>query len=401
LTSRNRYALWALFAATAAVRIGFGAVIPVLPIYVHQHGLNTFMIALMTNAYMIAVALFQSYAGHLGDRLGRRPVMLAGTWLYTAAAALFMIDAGPWYYVLLRGLEGMGAAAFGPASRAFLADLVPESERGKAYGQLMSWDMAGILLGPMLGGVAQSIGGLRAPFAFCALLGLVAGVPLLFFAPKGRVGAAAAVEGERINIPAGRLVRSPAFWAVALPGIGFSYLNGLYSVIWSLYMQAHGATTWEINLNFTLFSVPMVLFMGYFGKLADRVGRPLLIGLGGLGSTITTFLYGVFPSPWALNGLCMLDGVSSSMFSPASQAFMAEVAPPAIRGKFMGLVGTSQTIATIIVVFGIGWLYEHVATIWLFALGALSLAFGCGSAVVIMLRRPAAGLRRELELAGD
>jgi MFS family permease len=403
----TRYAFWAILAATAAVRIGYGAVIPGMPLYVQEHGMGTSMVALMTNAYMIANALFQGYAGHLGDRFGRRTLMIAGTWLYTVAAALFMIDGGPWFYVILRGLEGLGAAAFGPASRAYVADVVPESDRGKAYGQLMSFDMAGVLLGPVAAGLVSNFGGLRATFALCAILGVVASAMLLFLtrgrqaAPAPNAAATATTGDTAAAIPTPRLLRSPAFWAVALPGIGFAYLTGLYSVVWSLYMQAHGATVWQINLSWTLFALPMVLFMVPFGTLADRVGRPLLIAVGGLAAALVTLGYAVFPAPWALLALCMLDGVASSMFTPASQAYLAEVAPGVIRGKFMGLVGSASTIATIVVVPLVGYLYDHASPMWLFSLGSLSLVLGCGSAVIIMLRHPAAELRQRLERLAD
>jgi MFS family permease len=408
--TRTRYALWAVFMATAAVRVGFGAIMPVMPIYAKDHGLTTAMIAVMTNAYMIANALFQSYAGHLGDRWGRRPVMLVGTWLYTAAAALFMIDAGPWYYVALRGLEGLGACAFGPVVRAYVADLVSEENRGKAYGQLTSFDFAGLLFGPMLGGLVQNLAGPRAPFALCAVLGLLAGIPLLVLTrrlrhhgvaePAPESGADAAevqiAEAHR-QVPALRLLKSPGFWAVALPGIGFAYLNAMYSVAWSIYMERIGATSWQISLSFTLFAVPMVLLMVPFGRLADRVGRPLLIAVGGVGSALATLTYGLLPYPWALIGFGVLDGAASAMFTPASQAFMADVSPRRMRGRFMGLVGATQTVATIAFVMLVGYLYDHSTPLVLFGLGAVALIFGTGCAVLIMLRRPAVEWRSELE----
>jgi len=397
------HALWAVFFATAAVRIGFGAIMPVLPLYAQQHGLNTFMIAVMTNSYMVAIALFQSYAGHLGDKLGRRPIMLVGTWLYTVAAALFMFDGGPWFYVILRGLEGLGACAFGPTARAYIADLVPESERGRAYGKLMSFDMSGILLGPMIGGIAQSLAGPKAPFAICAILGLLAGVPLILLTRATRrseQGAASVAPATTaVDVPVARLLQSPAFWAVTLPSLGFSYLNAMYSVIWSIFMSKVGANTFQISASFTVFAVPMVLLMTYFGALADKYGRPLFIAVGGTISALATLGYGIFPFPWALVGLSGLDGVSSSMFIPANQAYMANVAPSGSRGKFMGLSGAVSTWVTIGFVMLVGYLYERVPVIYIFGAGAVALLFSCGSAVAIMLRYRAEDLREALERA--
>lgn len=395
----NRYGLWAVFAATAAVRIGFGAITPSLPLYARDHGLTPAFIALMTNAFMISQVLFQGYAGQLGDRWGRRRVMLAGTWLYTVAASLFVFDAGRWYYVALRGLEGLGSCAFGPTARAFVADLVPEAERGRAFGNLTAYDLAGILFGPMLGGVADHLAGPKAPFVLCAVLGLLAGVPLLMLT-RGHHSAAESVQ--RQGVPQGELsnwhiLRSRSFWAVALPGVGLAYLGGLYNVAWSLYMDRIGASPWQISLSFTCFALPVVALTVPFGYLADRWGRPLLIGIGGVLSTLATVGYGLFPFPVILIALSVLDGTASALFQPASQAFMADVAPSNMRGRFMGLIGASSTAATMVAVELVGYLYERVAPIWMFIIGGISLLFGCGSAVWIMLRNTPEDLRAALE----
>ncbi|HEY3365516.1 MAG TPA: MFS transporter [Symbiobacteriaceae bacterium] len=397
---RKQTIMWAVFAANLAVRVGFGGILPILPIYAQQHGLSTFMIAVMTNAYLLSNVLFQSPAGHLGDRVGRRPVMLAGTWLYTVAAALFLLDGGPWYYVALRAVEGLGASAFGPTARAYVADLVPREQRGRAFGMFNAFDMAGILIGPMVGGLAEAVGGPRAPFAVCALLGLVAGVPLMLLArPAGKAADAelAAAQLPAATVGTGRILRSPAFWAVAMPQFGFAYLNALYSVVWSLYMQRVGATPWQISLSFTLFAVPMVALTVPFGALADRVSKPLLVATGGTISALTTLAYGIFPNPNALIGFGVIDGAASAMFSPASQAFMADVTPDRIRGRFTGLVGSVGTAATILFATAIGYMYERTSAMLLFALGALALAFGCGSAVMLMVRFEVTALREALE----
>lgn len=403
---QQRWALWAVFFATAAVRLGYSAIAPVLPLYVQQHGVSTMMIAFMANAYVIALTFFQSPAGHLGDRIGRRPVMLLGTLLYTVAAALFVYDGGPWFYVLLRFIEGLGASAFGPNARAFVADLVPEGQRGKVFGQLTSFDMVGVLIGPVVGGVAQRLWGPLAPFIVCAVLGLLAGVPLLLFVHNRQTGEqGTAVQSPPEHRAADRapaasvrgLLRTPAFWAVVLPSLGFSYFNGLYGVAWSLYMHDHGATHPQIDLSYTAFALPMVFLLVPFGVLAERVGRPLFIALGGFLSMLATLGYAFFPAPWALVGLNLLDGTAASAFLPANQSYMADVAPARSRGKFFGLVSSISSAGTILFTFAVGYLYDHVASLWLFVAGVLAVLIGCGGAVWLMSRRSVADTRTLLE----
>lgn len=405
----RRLALWAVLLATAAVRIGYGAITPVLPFYMQEHGLSTLMIAVMTNAYLLSSTMFQGYAGALGDRFGRPPVMLAGIGIYTLAAALFLFDGGAWYYVLLRAMEGLGASAFGPVVRAWVADLVPSSERGQAYARLSAFDTAGILVGPLVGGVAQTLGGDAAPFLVCALLGLVAAVPMAWVArldPQATAGekteaevaaAAAALAGGQGEVSGWRILRSQAFWAVSLPNVAFAYLMGLFTVIWSLYMDRIGAERWQINLSYTLFGLPMVLLAVPIGKLVDRLGRLRMVLLGGSISTVCTMSYGLLPYPSAMLVFCLVDGLGTALFTPASQAFMADVAPGAIRGKFMGMAGAVFTGFSVVTATLVGYLYERWDPIWLFVLGGAAVAVGCGSAAWLMSRRPIEVMRRGLE----
>lgn len=385
----SRSALWALIGATAVIRIGYGAIIPTMPVYARELGLSTAMIAAMTNAFLLTNTVLQSLAGQGSDRWGRRNFMLGGIALYTVSAALFVLQANAWFYVLLRALEGAGAAAFTPAARAYLADLVPAEQRGNAYGRLLAADMAGLMLGPLVGGVAQAIGGSHGPFVACALLGVAAFVWLLGAARPATAASSAEVAATTSalgGVTAKAILRLPQFWAVALPGLGFAYLSGMYAVIWALYVQSAGGSPLQVNLSYTLYAMPMVHFMSTFGKVADRVGRPLLVAVGGAVATLAVLGYGLFPIPWVLLTLCFLDGLAWSVFTPANQAFLADMTPPDSRGRFIGLVGSFQTGATILATTWIGLFYESLPPLLLFSIGATAVGFSTVTSVLLMRR---------------
>lgn len=399
----QRLGLVVLFAATLLIRTGIGAILPVLPVYAKAHGASPFMIALMTNAYLASHVLLQGPAGHLSDRWGRRPVLLAGAALYALVSALFLLDGGPWLFTGLKVLEGVAASAVTPVVRAAVADLVSPEGRGRAFGGLAAVDNAGLFLGPLLGGWVQATSGVQAPFVAGALLSLMATLALLWLpyqAPARGPAAAVAATAFRWALPSsdlGRFLRSGGFWAAALPGISFAYLTGLYSVIWSLYMEEVGATPWEVSLSFGLYSLPVLLLLLPFGAITDRVGRPQMVLVGGLSAALITLGYGFFPSPVPLMLLGVLDGVATAIFTPASQAFIADVTPWNVRGRFLGLVGSASTLATMAAVTLVGALYQQVPTWQLFALGAISLGVGTLFSVWLMVRRPAEALRAELE----
>ncbi|MFZ5815128.1 MAG: MFS transporter [Bacillota bacterium] len=395
-----RTALILLFAATLLIRTGYGGIMPVLPLYAAEHGLSPMLIALMTNAYLASHAFLQGPMGHLSDRWGRRPMLLGGAALYALVAALFLLDGGPWPFTLLRALEGLAASAVVPVVRAAVVDLVAPEGRGRAFGALFAVETAGLVLGPLVGGWAHTAGGIQAPFLAGAGLSLLATLALLAL-PRGmRPVAPAEPAAESGPIRRGelqRILRSGAFWAAALPGISMAYLTGLYTVIWSLFMQEVGATPWEINLSWGLYSLPVVLLMVPFGALADRIGRPRMVLTGGLLTALITLAYGFFANPLPLLILCAVDGIATSIFTPASQAFIADVTPVSMRGRFLGLVGSASTVATIGAVTLLGALYGRVPASWIFGIGTLTLGAGTLLSVWLMTRRPTYALRQELE----
>ena len=110
--------------------IGFGAIIPYLPIFLKEQAHSSMlMIGVVASMFYLGTLLFSSPLGWLSDTIGRKPVMIAGAALYTVALLLFTTTTDPYWFVLFRLLEGIGTAAFGPAAQAFVADITTEENR--------------------------------------------------------------------------------------------------------------------------------------------------------------------------------------------------------------------------------------------------------------------------------
>lgn len=91
--------------------------------------------------------------GSVADTLGRRPVMLIGTFLQMSMFILFAVSSSPWIdYVAFIGI-GIGAAFYRPASSAMVADTVPKDELRQVYATFMTVNNIGAVLGPIIGAV--------------------------------------------------------------------------------------------------------------------------------------------------------------------------------------------------------------------------------------------------------
>jgi len=159
-----------------------------LPVIQGDLGSSTGQLAWFLNSYTLVFATFMLPAATLGDRIGRRKVMLAGITLFTAASIAAALSTSSEALIVARAVQGLGAAAVMPLSLTLLAAAVPAAMRSAAIGIWGGVSGLGVALGPVIGGAVvegvswQAIFWLNVPVALVAL-------PLLFLAVDESKGA--------------------------------------------------------------------------------------------------------------------------------------------------------------------------------------------------------------------
>lgn len=125
-------------------------------------------------AYLLTVTSSIVSVGRLGDRIGRRRLLLAGLSLFTAASMAAGLAPALWLVIVARAVQGLGAAVMMALSIAFVGDVVPKARTGRAMGLLGTASAIGTALGPSLGGVLIDQFGWRAIFLVNVPLALAA-----------------------------------------------------------------------------------------------------------------------------------------------------------------------------------------------------------------------------------
>jgi len=158
-----------------------------LPVIRADLGASVSQLSWFVNAYTLAFATFMLPAATLGDRLGRRRVMMAGVLLFTLASIASALSTTSGALIAARAAQGLGAAAIMPLSLTLLASAVPVRLRPAAIGIWGGVSGLGVALGPVVGGAVvdgiswQAIFWLNVPVAVVA-------VPLMLMAVRESTG---------------------------------------------------------------------------------------------------------------------------------------------------------------------------------------------------------------------
>lgn len=370
-----------------------------LPDIVDDLGASLAASAWLVTGYLIAQASLQPLAGKLGDRFGRRPLILYGL----AAFGVVSLGASfaPSLGVLIgfRVLQAVAAGLVFPNALALVRELLPEHKRGHAFGVLGSAIGVAAAAGPPLGGVLVGLGGWRAiflvnvPWIAVALWLAVRSVPRgAAVVPRGRfdvVGAVAlsallaaaawllnpgGVPGWAPPVAAAALVAlitafvryelrrddpvlQPRFlrvraFAAATASTGLSNL-ALYGTLLAvpvLLAERPGWSEAEIGLALAAMSLPMAALSPIGGRLADRAGRRTA-------SVAGLTLLSVALVPPALGGegvagavlLCSLAlvGAGLGLANAAVQAAGIEALDPSDAGVAAGIFSTGRYLGGI------------------------------------------------------
>lgn len=325
-------------------------------------------------SYLLALTTLVVGAGRLGDRLGRRRLLLAGIALFTAASALCGVAPTLGLLIAARAAQGLGAAVMMALTLAVVGDTVPKARIGSAMGLLGTMSATGIALGPALGGVLIAAFGWPAIFFLNLPLGLAAfglawrSLPAdrpqperSAFDALGTVLLALTLAAYALAMTLGRGsfgALNLALLAAALVGTGLfvAVETRVPAPVVPLAMLRHQGLTAGLVLNLLVMTVAMAtLVVGPFylaqalGLDAARVGLvmsvgPLVAALSGVPAGRLVDRFGA--APMSVAGLVgMAAGTAGLAALPASLGIAGYVAPLAVMTSGYALFQAANTTA--------------------------------------------------------
>ena len=180
--ARQRSPLFVLFLTVFIDLVGFGIIIPVLPLYAEHFHASPIAIGWLTGIYSGMQIIFTPILGKLSDRFGRRPVLIvsiAGTAI--GFVLMGMATALPLLFVarILAGITGGNISI----PQAYIADVTAPEQRSRAMGMIGAAFGLGFTFGPLIGGLMSRIS-YSAPFYFAAGLAVANAILVYFILPE-------------------------------------------------------------------------------------------------------------------------------------------------------------------------------------------------------------------------
>lgn len=350
-----------IFATVFIHLVGFGIVIPVLPLYAERFGASPLVIGLLVASYSMMQAAFAPLMGRLSDRVGRRPVLLismagtaAGFLLMGWAQGLPLLFAG-------RIIDGMTGGSISTA-QAYIADITPPERRSRGMGLIGAAFGIGFIFGPAIGGLL-SRHSLAAPFFFAAGLAAVNAVLVFFFLPESRSRDAAA---EAAAAPAVAVLRESEGKALELAmgtyffaTIGFSLMTATYPLFAE---RRFGYSPPEIGAIFAGVGVlGAVIQGGLMGWLERSFGEKRLAVAGTLMLAVAFFALPLASTAAALLLATALSSMGHSLLATPLNAAASKSVGPHSQGRALGLMQSAASMARIVGPVAGGWLLSHDA----------------------------------------
>jgi MFS family permease len=337
-----------------------------LPTLAEAFGASFKTVQWVVLAYLAAVTTSIVGAGRLGDRIGRRRLLLGGMALFTVASVACGAAPSIEGLIAARAAQGLGAAVMLAMTMALAGEVAPRARAGTAIGLLGTMSATGTALGPSLGGMLAATVGWRAIFLVSVPLGVVALVMAMRWLPAdgpraARVrGGALGIGGDLVEMR--QLLREPGLAA----GLTMTLLVAMVimaTLVVGPFHLARGLGLGTAQVGFVMSVGPLVAaMMGVpAGRLTDRHGSARVTRLGLMAMLVGCVALAVMPVSLGVAGYVGAVGFITAgyaLFQASNNTAIMSAVDGGRRGVVAGMLSLARNLGLMAGVGGMGVVFE-------------------------------------------
>ncbi|MBA4373613.1 MAG: MFS transporter [Thermodesulfovibrio sp.] len=321
---------------------------PVLPLFAAHLGADPSGVGLVAAVSAFTGVMFSIPAGIISDRFGKQKLLLFSSGIFLLAPFLYLGVTQLWQLAAVRFFHGFGTAIFVPVGMALVSEKY-HKERGEKMGWFSTATLAGRFMAPVIGGGIISVlvfnpgQSYRVVYGVCGAAGL-ATLLLALFIPRS------AERQQQSQSWAGMLTAFKTVLANRIilitcaveAAILFAY--GTFETFLPLYSVSIGISPYEVGIFLSAQVMTLAVSKPMMGRFSDRHGRRPQIFAGALLGAVCIGLFSLCKSFAPLLVLSIVFGLSLSIVTASSSAFIADLSSKEALGSSMGLLGSIMDI---------------------------------------------------------
>jgi DHA1 family tetracycline resistance protein-like MFS transporter len=345
--SASRSPILVIFLTVFISMVGFGIVIPVLPVYAKQQPfmLNPSELGLLVGVFSLVQLFSAPLFGMLSDRIGRKPVLLVS--VIGTAVGFFIIGKAEtaWMLFLGRIIDGASGGNIATA-QACIADVTTPDKRSKAMGMIGAAFGLGFIMGPALGGILATYSA-STPFYFAGVLSVLNALLIWKVLPETYTAEKRAHSSERVSL--GEVFKGGRggfitllVGASLLSTTGFAFIHVLFALFCG--DQFHWGIR-ETSSAFAYVGVLAVLVQG--GLLRRLLNRNIEKQLATIGALLLAISLAWLPrvhSVGAFLGSCALMALGNGLLTPTLTGMASRCVSGSAQGRLMGLMASAGSL---------------------------------------------------------
>ena len=346
---KNLYVCWFGVFATSA---GLSQLIPILPLFIQQLGVDNVAeieewSGIAYGVTFILMAVFSPIWGKAADRYGRKPMLLRASLGMALVLTCMGFVQNVYQLVGLRLLQGT-ISGYYSAAITLVATQTPKDRSGWALGTLSTGAVAGMLLGPLLGGAVADLFGLRSVFFVIGALLLVAFLAAFLYVTENFTPSEKATPKFR---DIRRMMPHPEV-TVAMFATTFMLQLALMSIqpILTVYIAEMSNNTDYLaflsGMVFAASGLSSVIAAPRLGALADRIGPPKVMVVALLAAGLLFIPQALVRNAWELMALRFLLGIATASLLPSINSMIRQITPDELTGQIYGYNQSAQFIGS-------------------------------------------------------
>ena len=357
--------------------IGSDMIFPLLPGFIAALGGHTAFLGLIEGVADATSALLKLASGLWADKLPRKkPLVLVGYGIASAARPLMALALAPWHVLLVRSVDRIGKGIRSSPRDVLLASSVPATEVGRAFGFQRAMDHAGAVVGPLLATLLLSSGwSLREVFAIAAIPGALAVVcVMLVRETPSAMPVVAPVQAPQPLADPKLSSRLRAYLAI----VAVFALGNASDAFLLVRARELGVSVALLPVLWMAFHVVKVVSAYAFGALSDRMSRVKLLGWGWVTYVTAYLLFAEASQVWHVWALFGIYGSYYGLTEPVERALVKELAPKTLQGRAYGYFNLISGLCAIPAGLLTGYLWQAYSP-------QLALRTGAGLAALAVL----------------